>query len=151
MRIIVVVFAACAIMMVLIANLLLKPQATKRFFIIAGGTANFLGFFLYGYGYSSMEESTLMAILKTLFAVFGMFLGKDSFGDMAKLPFFSFLPVKFFFYMAQILALYVTASAAMTAFGAGLMNRVRALTLRRGDLNIFPFVNDHTLYLGNEL
>ena len=151
MKIVIVVFAACAIMMVLIANLLLKPQATKRFFIIAGGTANFLGFFLYGYGYSTMEESTLMAVLKTLFAVFGMFLGKDSFGDMAKLSFFSFLPIKFFFYMAQILALYVTASAAMTAFGAGLMNRVRGLTLRRGDLNIFPFTNDHTLYLGSEL
>ena len=151
MKIIIVVFAACAIMMVLIANLLLKPQATKRFFIIAGGTANFLGFFLYGYGYSTAEESTLMSILKTLFAVFGMFLGKDSFGDMAKLSFFSFLPIKFFFYMAQILALYVTASAAMTAFGAGLMNRVRGLTLRRGDLNIFPFVNNHTLYLGSEL
>lgn len=151
MRIVLVVFAACAVMMVLIANLLLKPQATKRFFIIAGGAANFLGFFLYGYGYSTSEESTIMAILKTLFAVFGMFLGKDSFGDMSKLSFFSFLPVKFFFYMAQILALYVTASAAMTAFGAGLMNRVRALTLRRGDLNIFPFVNEHTLYLGKEL
>ena len=151
MKLVIVVMAACAIMMVLIANLLLNPQATKRFFIIAGGTANFLGFFLYGYGYSTMEESTLMAVLKTLFAVFGMFLGKDSFGDMAKLSFFSFLPIKFFFYMAQILALYVTASAAMTAFGAGLMNRVRGLTLRRGDLNIFPFTNDHTLYLGSEL
>ena len=151
MKLVIVVMAACAIMMVLIANLLLNPQATKRFFIIAGGTANFLGFFLYGYGYSTMEESTLMAVLKTLFAVFGMFLGKDSFGDMAKLSFFSFLPIKFFFYMAQILALYVTASAAMTAFGAGLINRVRGLTLRRGDLNIFPFTNDHTLYLGSEL
>ena len=102
MKLVIVVMAACAIMMVLIANLLLNPQATKRFFIIAGGTANFLGFFLYGYGYSTMEESTLMAVLKTLFAVFGMFLGKDSFGDMAKLSFFSFLPIKFFFYMAQI-------------------------------------------------
>ena len=151
MKIVVVVSATCAIMMVLIANLLLKPQATKRFFILAGGVANFLGFFLYGYGYSITEENTLMAILKTLFAVFGMFLGKDSFGDMSKLPFFSFLPIKFFFYMAQILALYVTASAAMTAFGAGLMNRVRGLLLRRGELNIFPFVNEHTLYLGSEL
>ncbi|HAE44370.1 MAG TPA: hypothetical protein DCG37_02080 [Lachnospiraceae bacterium] len=151
MKIVVVVSAACAIMMVLIANLLLKPQATKRFFVLAGGAANFLGFFLYGYGYSIMEKNTLMAILKTLFAVFGMFLGKDSFGDMSKLPFFSFLPVKFFFYMAQILALYVTASAAMTAFGAGFINRVRGLLLRRGELNIFPFVNEHTLYLGSEL
>jgi hypothetical protein len=139
-------------MMVLIANLLLKPQATKKFFIIAGGAANFLGFFLYGYGYATHpQESTIVAILKTLFAVFGMFLGKDGFDDMSKLPFFDLLPVKFFFYMAHILALYVTASAAMTAFGAGLINRVRALTLRRGDLNIFPFVNNHTLYLGNEL
>ena len=152
MKIVIVVCAAFAIMMVLIANLILKPQATKKFFIIAGGAANFLGFFLYGYGYSTNpEETTIMAIVKTLFAVFGMFLGKDSFGDMKALPFFAFLPVKFFFYTAHILALYVTASAAMTAFGAGLMNRVRALTLRRGDLNIFPFVNDHTLYLGNEL
>ena len=152
MRIVIVVCAACAIMMVLIANLLLKPQATKKFFIIAGGAANFLGFFLYGYGYAThQQESTIVAILKTLFAVFGMFLGKDGFDDMSKLAFFDLLPVKFFFYMAHILALYVTASAAMTAFGAGLINRVRALTLRRGDLNIFPFVNNHTLYLGNEL
>ncbi len=151
MRSIVVVFAACAFMMVLIANLLLKPQATKKFLILAGGVANFLGFFLYGYGYSIDEKTTLMATLKTVFAVFGMFLGKESFADMSKLKFFSFLPVKFFFYMAQILALYVTASAAMTAFGSGFINRIRGLLLRRGKLNIFPFLNDHTLYLGGEL
>ena len=151
MRLVVVVLTACAVMLVLIANLLLKPKATKKFFIIAGGLANFLGFFLYGYGYSIMEDTTVMAILKTVFAVCGMFVGKDSFGDMSGLDFFSLPVVQFFFYLAQILALYVTASAAMAAFGAGLINRIRRILLRTGEINIFPFVTDHTLYLGKEL
>ena len=151
MKVFIVVSAPCAIMLVLIANLLLKPQATKKILILVGGLANFLGFFLYGYGYSIDEENTVIAILKTLFAVIGMFLGKDSLKDMSNLSFFELLPIQFFFYIAQILALYVTASAAMTAFGSGLMNRVRGIMLRRGELNVFPFVNDHTLYLGSEL
>ncbi|MDO4805376.1 MAG: hypothetical protein Q4A32_11230 [Lachnospiraceae bacterium] len=151
MKLIIVALAACIIMLLLIANLLLKPQATKKFFLIAGGTANVLGFFLYGYGYSIMEDNIPMAVFKTVFAVLRMFVGKDSFGDMSDLEFFKLAPVQFFFYLAQILALYVTASAAMTAFGAGLVNRIRRVMLRTGELNIFPCVNDHTLQLGKEL
>lgn len=154
MKLIMVVLAACVIMLLLIANVLLKPQATKKFLLIAGGTANVLGLFLYGYGYLHIEETKgniLLAIMKTVLAVMQMFVGKDSFKDVSELTFFQQTPVQFFIYLAQILALYVTASAAMTAFGSGLINRIRRVMLRTGELNIFPCVNAHTLYLGKEL
>ena len=41
MKVFIVVSAPCAIMLVLIANLLLKPQATKKILILVGGLANF--------------------------------------------------------------------------------------------------------------
>ncbi len=151
MRVMLVMLATCAVLLVLMANLLLKPKATRKLAAFSGAAANVLGFLLYGYGYAQLEPGILMAILKTIYAVFGMFLGKNSIGDMKALPFFSYPWVETLLYLAQMFALYITASAAISAFGAGLLNSLRTLALRRGRLSLFPAVNEHTLRLGNEL
>ena len=151
MRVALVMLATCAVLLVLMANLLLKPKATKKLAAVSAWAANVLGFLLYGYGYAKLEPGILMAILKTIYAVFGMFLGKNAMADMKALPFFSLPWVETLLYLAQLFALYITASAAISAFGAGLLNSLRILSLRRGRLSLFHAVNDHTIRLGNEL
>ena len=151
MKVLTVMIATLAVLLALMANLLLKPKATARMATVFGWSANVLGFLLYGYGYAVLESNVLMAILKTIYAVFGMFLGKDAMGDMQALPFFDLSIVKLLLYLAQMFALYLTASAAISAFGAGLINQLRGLMLRFGPIHLIYGVTDETIAIGKQI
>ena len=151
MRVFMVMGVTMAVMLALMANLLLKPKSTTKLASVMGWGANVLGFLLYGYGYAVLEDNVVMAALKTIYAVFGMFLGKNSMGDMQSLPFFSYSWVKLLLYLAQMFALYITASAAITVFGSNLLNRIRMLLARFGKLCLVYGVDDDTLRVGKEM
>ncbi len=151
MRVVMVMLVTMAVMMALMANLLLKPKSTSRLASILGWSANILGFLLYGYGYAVLESSTVMAVLKTIYAVFGMFLGKSSMSDMQSLPFFDYAWVKLLMYLAQMFALYITASAAITVFGTNLLNSIRVLLARFGKICLIFGADEDTLRVGKEL
>ena len=151
MRIVGVFIATLAVMLALIANLLLRPKLNSRLAVAFAVTANVLGFLLYGYGYAVLEENMLVAILKTVYAVFGMFLGRDSMGDMEALTLFSYPVIRQLLYLAQMFALYITASAAISAFGSGLVNRIRLFLFRFGRLDLIYGVTPDSLKLGEEL
>ncbi|MBQ7060108.1 MAG: hypothetical protein IJM83_12550 [Firmicutes bacterium] len=151
MKVLTVMIATLAVLLALMANLLLKPKATSRMATVFGWSANVLGFLLYGYGYAVLESNVLMAILKTIYAVFGMFLGKDAMSDMQALPFFDLSIVKLLLYLAQMFALYLTASAAISAFGSTLINQLRGLMLRFGPVHLVYGVTDETLEIGKQI
>ena len=151
MKVLTVMIATLAVLLALMANLLLKPKATSRMATVFGWSANVLGFLLYGYGYAVLETNVLMAILKTIYAVFGMFLGKDAMGDMQALSFFDLSIVKLLLYLAQMFALYLTASAAISAFGSNLINQLRGLMLRYGPVHLIYGISDETLAIGKEI
>ena len=65
--------AVCAALFVLIA---LSPAVTRRLIAGAGTVAVVCGFLFYGYCFASINENSLLAVIRTCYAVFLQFLGE---------------------------------------------------------------------------
>jgi len=109
------------------------------------------GFFCYGYGFSHQTEFLPLVVVRSVLACLGMFLGRNDFSAVSGTPLFTPYPGQLVFWMAHFLALYATASAALTTIGAGAMRRIRLWLARWGDLTIIYGVNSDSVSFGRQL
>lgn len=109
------------------------------------------GILLYGYGYSVVCTSPLQAMIRTLFSVFCMFLGRNEIGAVSSVPLLQHPAMQLILYGAHLLALYCTASAVIAALGSRLIRTVRLFVLRRNDLNLIFGASEASVRFAGQL
>lgn len=141
--------AACfmAIVISLAANNKWISRITGAATILAAGG----GFFCYGYGFSHQTDFLPLVVVRSVLACLGMFLGRNDFSAVSGTPLFTSYPGQLVFWMTHFLALYATASAALTTIGAGALRRIRLWLARWGDLTIIYGVTPDSVSFGRRL
>lgn len=109
------------------------------------------GVLLYGYGYSVVCSSPVQAMIRTLFSVFCMFLGRNEIGAISSAPLLQLPAMQLIIYAAHLLALYFTASAVIATLGSRLIRTVRLFVLRRHDLNLIYGANEASVSFAGQL
>lgn len=109
------------------------------------------GFFIYGYGFSRQISFLPLAVIRAILASLGMFLGRSDFSAVSGTPLFLAPGGQFLFWLAHFLALYATASAALTTIGVGVLRRLRLLLAGRGNLLLICGINGDSVAFGERL
>ena len=103
------------------------------------------GLCFYGYGYFSLNEDGLLAVAKTVFWVFCMFLGRNDIGTISKVPFLATTPMQILIYFTHLMALYAAAGALVTNLGARLIRSLNLLLLHHRGIDLIFGVSDASL------
>lgn len=145
-----ILFTAAGFLAIVVSLAARRGQAAR---IIWGVTclASVGGFFIYGYGFSHQTDFLPLAVMRAVMASLGMFLGRNDFSAVSATPLFALPGSQFLFWFVHFLALYVTASAALTTIGAGVLRRIRLLLAGRGDLCLICGVNGDSVAFGERL
>ena len=109
------------------------------------------GILLYGYGYSVVCQGPVQAMIRTLFSVFCMFLGRNEINAVIGVPLLQRPDMQLIFYGAHLLALYFTASAVIAALGSRLIRMLRLLVFRRHDINLIFGASEASLRFAGQL
>lgn len=136
---------------ILIVLLAAKPKASKFVTLSALVFSALCGLVIYGYGYAAVTDNALLAILQTVLAVSGSFLGNSEYDGIADAPLMQNQWMQILFTFVHICALYATASAVITSIGAQALKRLRLWFGRRGHLNVIYGTNENALHFGKEL
>lgn len=146
----VILFTAAGFLAIVVSLAARRSQAAR---ITWGATllAALGGFFIYGYGFSCQTEFLPLAVMRAVMASLGMFLGRNDFSAVSGTPLFLSPASQFLFWFAHFLALYATASAALTTIGAGVLRRLRLLLAGRKDLVLICGLNGDSAAFGEAL
>lgn len=146
----VILFTAAGFLAIVVSLASHRRQAAR---ITWGATflAALGGFFVYGYGFSCKTGFLPLAVVQAVMASLGMFLGRSDFSAVSGTPLFLSPISQFFFWIIHFLALYATASAALTTIGAEFLHRLRLLLVCRGDLSLICGVNVDSVAFGELL
>lgn len=140
-----------AILAAFIITLVCKPKLAKSIIISAFFIAIIGGLATYGYAYFINYENIFLTTVKTLFAIIRMFLGEENYSDIADIPGSYDSAFQIIFWAIHVIALFTTAGAAITAFGTGMMRRLRIRLKRTGHLSVIFGVKDETISFGRKL
>ena len=148
---IIVILITAALFLAMILQLAAKPKFAAKItgacIVIAGVS----GLLIYGYGFASSQPNTPLAIVRALLAVCGIYVGKIDFSAVSSTPIFQNIWAQFYFYLVHLLALYATASAAITTVGGEALQKLRLWLARRGQLSVIYGINDESLEFGKAL
>lgn len=122
-------------------------KITRTFIVLAG----IGGIFFYGYGFAATTDDFWLAAIRALLAVCGMYVGKMDLSSISAAPLMHHSQMQLLFWIVHLLALYATASAAITTVGAEAMRKLRLWLVRRGALHLIYGVSDDTLDLGRQI
>ena len=136
---------------ILIVLLAAKPKVSRFITSATFAFAGICGLLIYGYGYSVVTDNFLLAILQAVRAVIGSFIGRNEYSSISAAPFMKTDWAQILCALAQICALYATASAVITSIGAQALKRLRLWLGRRANLNLIYGIHDNALSFGKEL
>ena len=146
-----VILITAALFVAVIVHLAAKPRYAARLagylcFIAAVG-----GLLYYGYGFASVISNLPMAILRSLVAVCGMFVGKSELSAILAAPGMDTIQAQLVFQILHFFAFYATASATITTLGAEPLRKLRLWFARRGELHLIYGVNTDTIHFARML
>lgn len=139
------------LLLALLLSLGLQPRSVTRItgylLLFAAGS----GILLYGYGYSVLFDDLPQAVIRTLFSVFCMFLGRNEISAISAAPLLKSPGMQLFLYAVHLLALYCTASAVAATIGVRLIRILRLLLVRRGNLHLIYGTGEDAVAFGEKL
>lgn len=146
-----VILLTAVLFLTMILMLAVKPRFAGRmtgaFLVIAG----LGGLFFYGYGFSEVCGNLPEAVIRALLGVCGMFVAKMDLSSISAAPLMQYTWAKLLFWIVHLLALYSTASAAITTVGAEALRKLRLWLARWGKLNLIYGVSPESIDLGRKL
>ena len=151
METILVMVLTLFLFLAMILMLASKPKYAGRItrtFIVTAGLG---GIFFYGYGFAATVDDFWLATIRSLLAMCGMYVGKMDLGSISAAPLMQYSQMQFLFWFVHLLALYATASAAITTVGAEALRKLRLWLVRRGPLHLIYGVSEDTLELGRQI
>lgn len=128
-----------------------KPDIAKRITVVFLVIAALGGIFFYGYGYLTVCDNPLLALLRVVPALCGMFLGDDCCGDIEDTPLMQNGWMLTLFWIIHCYAIYTTVSAVVTAVGTTAVRKLRLRLAKRDRLHIIYGVNANTFSMGKAL
>lgn len=146
-----VILATIALFAAIILQLAAKPRFAGRVTGIFIILAVIGGVFFYGYGFAAAEPDWSLAVIRALLAVCGMFVGKVDYGSIGDASIFQAKWVQLIFWIVHLMALYATASAAITTIGAEALKKLRLWLARRGELHLIYGVSADSVYFGKTM
>lgn len=146
----VILFTAAGFLAIVV-SLAVKHRYASRITAATTAAAAMGGFLIYGYGFSQQTDFLLLAVMRAVMGVLGMFLGRNDFSAVNGTPLFQSYVSQFLFWLAHFLALYSTASAALTTIGAGALRRLRLWLACRKDITLLYGVNPDSVSFGKRL
>ncbi len=146
----VILFTASGFLAIVV-SLAVKHRFASRIATVTTAAAAIGGFLIYGYGFSQQTDFLLLAVMRAVMGVLGMFLGRNDFSAVSGTPLFQSYVSQFLFWLAHFLALYSTASAALTTIGAGALRRLRLWLACRKDITLLYGVNPDSVSFGKKL
>ena len=149
------IFTLAVILAVLLAAglalALIKPQGAKRIAAVFLLIAAVGGSLIYGYGYLTVSESWLLAILRIVPAVSKMFLGSNNLADIQAAPLMGNRGMQTLFWIIHCYAIYTTLSTVVTAVGGKMIKNLRLRLAVKRPVHLLYGVNEKTLALGRKL
>lgn len=143
---------AAAIFLSAIISLAVKGKTYNRIIQIIILVVGLVGIALYGYGFSIVYAGQpVLAVVRTLMALIGMYLGENGFSDIAAAPLMQITAVQFIFWAAHFGAVYAFAGTVIVNIGASMLSRLRLSLSGHGQLVIIYGVNDKALSVGKQL
>ena len=145
-----VILITTALFFAMLFALALKPSVSGRFtgfmFLLTG----IGGLLMYGYGYSVVTENQILAVIKALLSVCGMFVGQNDLSAISEAPHMTDIWIVILFWLLHTFAFYTTASAVIISIGANLLKRVRMALALGGDLTLIYGTGEDALEFGQE-
>ena len=141
---------SAAIMLAVTLNLTMKPRRFARLTTWFLAAAVFGGLVYYGAGMMERTGDLALTAVRTPIMVLRMFLGVNEYDAIAGTRLVSTRPGLIGFWLANMLAFYSVASAALNSIGAETVRQLRFLLSRRGDLTLIYGVNEQSVALGKE-
>ena len=135
----------------LLISLGFQPQLLTR---ILGGILLFValgGIGFYGFGYYSLYGGSLMSVMRTLFSVFCMFLGRNEISAISQVEQLKTPVCQIGIYLVHLLALYATASTVVAGVGARLLRTLNLLLLYHKRILLLYGVSENTLLFAERL
>lgn len=140
-----------AIILAIVLFMSVKPQFSIQLSGIASVVAGVGGLLMYGYGFSMTLDSLLLASIRIILSVAGMFLGSVDFDSISQAPLFQYTWIQTLFWFLHLLAFYATVSAALSTFGVKLLRRLQILFSWWEDLHLIYGVQEKTVEFGKAL
>lgn len=151
MELILVILLTLILFLAMILLLASQPKYASRItrtFIVVAGIG---GILFYGYGFAATTDHFWLATIRALLAVCGMYVGKMDLASISTAPLMQYSHMQLLFWIVHLLALYATASTAITTVGAEALRKLRLWLARRGTLHLIYGVSDDTLDLAREI
>ena len=108
MMLVFVYLLATVLFLALLLSLGVQPKLITRLTGIILFVTGVLGTALYGYAYSVLFPSVPQAVIRTLFSVFCMFLGRNEIGAISAVPALQTPGMQLLIYAVHLMALYTT-------------------------------------------
>ena len=109
------------------------------------------GMLIYGYGFSVTEENLVLASIRTLLSVIGMFLGNSEYDAVSAAPLFSYGWARVLFWSVHLMAFFSTVSTALSAFAASFLGRIWIGCAFWRPIHLFYGISDASVAYGREL
>ena len=147
----VIVFTG-VLFLAIIINLAMKKENSAKVTGVCIAVAGVSGLFIYGYGYGlTFADNLPLAVIRSLMAVWGMFVSKNDFSIISGTPLFSSQGAVLYFWLVHLMAQYATASAAIATIGARALRRLRLWLACFGNLSLIYGVNEDSVAFGRQL
>ena len=147
-----VLILTAILFLILLVSLGFQPKFITR---ILGGlifVVGIAGILLYGYGYCAIYGPSAMAVMRALFSVFCMFLGRNEISAVISQPLFVTYPaLAVILYLVHLLALYATASTVVAGLGSRLLRILNLLFIHRKDINLVYGTSEQSVRFGEEI
>ncbi|MBE6122870.1 MAG: hypothetical protein E7190_09160 [Erysipelotrichaceae bacterium] len=151
MALITILICAGLILTLLLVSLGSQPKVMNRitgYLFLVSGIA---GIILYGYGFFRLYGATAITVLRTVFAVFCMFLGRNEISAISAVPELKAGGIQIIIYLLHLAALYATASAVVTNVGAKLIRTLNLLFLHHKTIRLIYGVSESSVRFAGRL
>lgn len=152
-----IVIGSAVLFVMLILSLAIPPRHTKKILGRLAVLVAVLALLIYGngYGYLHTEVSqekypVSICVLRTVFDSCRIFVGANNWDAIR--PAYDGKPVwEILFWIIQVMALSLSASAIVVSLGSRLLKEIRMWVLRVHDIALIFGLNENTLEFGREL
>ena len=151
MEVLYVILSTLVCFLALIMVIAAKPKFTAQITRIAFVIVGVIGLFFYGYGFLATTGNFGLSVVRALLTVCRMYMGDPDWEFISEAPLMQIDWVQVLFWIVHLLALFVTASAAITTVGAEALRKLRLRLARRGTLHLIYGANDDTIALAKQL
>ena len=147
----VVLVITAVLFLIILISLGFQPKFMARLIGAIIFITGIAGILLYGYGYFCIYGPSPMAVMRSLFSVFCMYLGRNEISAVINTPLLSLQPMQIILYLVHLGALYATASSVVASIGTRVIRALNLFFMHHKDMTLIYGANDGSVSFGEML